>query len=202
MTSQLHTFLKHIRSDVYPEPISDMHNKVTRDTINHLSFMFNIKGGSKVLDVGCGYGYAMERFKDKHMDVVGVTIDHPPITSSPLCIMDQSFLGFKNEAFDLVWCRHCIEHSIFPYFTLHEFFRVLKNDGFLYIEVPAPDTSCKHQMNPNHYSVLGKSMWMSLIHRCGFNFLECTTIKLQTGVGPDEYYTFFVSKDRGRDDDQ
>lgn len=197
MTSQLHTFLHRLRQDVYPEPISDIHNYITNDTISHLSFKYNIKGGVKVLDVGCGYGYAMDRFKDKNMDVVGITLDHPPATSSPLCIMDQSFLGFKPDIFDLVWCRHCLEHSIMPYFTLHEFYRVLKKDGFLYIEVPAPDTSCMHQTNPNHYSVLGKSMWYQLIYRCGFTPIECTTLSLQTGAGPDEYYTFFVQKNTG-----
>ena len=81
--------------------------------------------------------------------------------------MDQSFLEFADNYFDFVWCRHCLEHSIFPYFTLQEISRVIKPEGYLYIEVPVPDTSCQNQTNKNNYSVLGKSMWLDLIKRSG-----------------------------------
>ena len=79
--------------------------------------------------------------------------------------MDQSFLEFADNYFDFVWCRHCLEHSIFPYFTLQEISRVIKPEGYLYIEVPVPDTSCQNQTNKNNYSVLGKSMCLDLIKR-------------------------------------
>ena len=45
--------------------------------------------------------------------------------------MDQSFLDFADDYFDFVWCRHCLEHSIFPYFTLQEIYRVIKNLYYL-----------------------------------------------------------------------
>ena len=108
--------------------------------------------------------------------------------------MDQSFLDFKDGDFDFIWCRHCLEHSIFPYFTLAELFRVLKAGGCLYVEVPAPDTSCNHQTNQNHYSVLGKSMWSELIQRVGFRLLKVMEINFETSMGPDTYYTFIQQK--------
>ncbi len=108
--------------------------------------------------------------------------------------MDQSFLDFNDEEFDLVWCRHCLEHSIFPYFTLGELFRVLKHKGYLYIEVPAPDTSCNHQANKNHYSTLGKSMWSELIRRTGFNILATFDFKFNVTIGPDIYWAFIQQK--------
>ena len=108
--------------------------------------------------------------------------------------MDQSFLEFNDETFDLIWCRHCLEHSIVPYFTLSGFFRALKPTGFLYIEVPAPDTSSKHQTNRNHYSILGKSMWVELIKRTGFKLLEVIDIDLEVPSGPDTYWAFIQQK--------
>lgn len=108
--------------------------------------------------------------------------------------MDQSFLDFNEEEFDLIWCRHCLEHSIFPYFTLIEFFRVLKHNGYLYIEVPAPDTSANHQTNQNHYSVLGKSMWIELIKRVGFKILDINDISFEVATGPDTYWAFTQQK--------
>jgi predicted SAM-dependent methyltransferase len=108
--------------------------------------------------------------------------------------MDQSFLDFHDEEFDLIWCRHCLEHSIFPYLTLIEFFRVLKRKGYLYIEVPAPDTSCKHQTNQNHYSVLNKSMWEELIKRTGFDMLVVNNIEFEVVAGTDIYWAFIQQK--------
>jgi len=108
--------------------------------------------------------------------------------------MDQSFLNFPDQAFEFIWCRHCLEHSIFPYFTLCEFFRLLKTKGYLYIEVPAPDTSCHHERNQNHYSVLGKSMWIELIKRSGFNVLDTIDLSFEVPAGPDIYWAFIQQK--------
>jgi len=111
--------------------------------------------------------------------------------------MDQSFLEFAENYFDFVWCRHCLEHSIFPYFTLLEIARVIKPEGYLYIEyieVPAPDTSCKHQTNKNHYSVLGKSMWLDLIKRSGLEILQILDIQFNVPAGPDIYWAMIQKK--------
>jgi len=108
--------------------------------------------------------------------------------------MDLSFLDFADGAFDMVWCRHALEHSVFPFFTLSEMHRVLKPGGLLYVEVPAPDTACGHQRNPNHYSVLGKSMWLELIRRVGFGPTTGLDIGFTTGMGPDTYWAFIQQK--------
>jgi len=60
--------------------------------------------------------------------------------------------------------------------------------------VPAPDTSCQHQTNQNHYSVLGKSMWLDLIRRAGFDTLASLDIGLTTQAGPDTYWAFIQRK--------
>jgi SAM-dependent methyltransferase len=106
--------------------------------------------------------------------------------------MDQSFLEFEDNSFDVVWRRHALEHSVFPYFTLSGFRRVLNPAGILYIEVPAPDTSCHHEKNLNHYSVLGKSMWLSLFERAGFVLEEELDVNFTVPAGPDLYWCFFL----------
>ena len=100
---------------------------------------------------------------------------------------------FADESFDLIWCRHCLEHSIFPYFTLAQFHRVLKPAGLLYIEVPASDTRA-HQTNANHYCLFGKSMWSELLRRSGFNVLEITDISFTVTAGSDVYWAFVSRK--------
>jgi hypothetical protein len=71
---------------------------------------------------------------------------------------------------------------------------VLKPGGLLYLEVPAPDTGCNHQRNPNHYSVLGKSMWLELIRRAGFGESHVTDMNFTTGAGPDTYWGFIQTR--------
>ncbi len=106
---------------------------------------YTLPENSRVLDVGCGQGVALELFKKERFSAVGITINSEDVSvcrqkGYEVYEMDQSFLEFNNEEFDFIWCRHCLQHSIFPYFTLTELFRVLKRKGYLYIEVPAPDT--------------------------------------------------------------
>jgi SAM-dependent methyltransferase len=154
-----------------------------------------------VLDVGCGSGIALELFRDYGLDAVGVTLadrDLATVRERGLVAraMDQSFLDFADRTFDLVWARHVVEHSIFPYFTLSEMNRVLKPDGILYLEVPGAETAAHHEQNPNHYSVFGRSMWEQLVMRSGFSLKESMTINFELkSLGPDAYWAFFCAKD-------
>lgn len=196
---RLELFLKKIRSDVYPEPTTGTHTEITEKAIRFLCDKYPLPTNSKILDVGCGQGVAMEIFSMMGFNPVGITLSVEDITK---CVqnghkvyeMDQSFLDFEDQEFDCVWCRHCLEHSIFPAFTLLELFRVLKTHGYLYVEVPCPDTSCKHQTNKNHYSVLGKSMWIELIKRTGFQILDILDINHTVPAGPDVYWAFIQQK--------
>ena len=167
--------------------------------LDRLLTTYQIPHGSKILDVGCGQGVALELFLNKGYHPIGIALNDEDITvckqkGYQVYKMDQSFLEFPDKEFDVVWCRHCLEHSIFPYYTLFEFYRVVKQVGFLYVEVPAPDTSCQHQTNQNHYSVLGKSMWAELIKRTGFTLLETLDISFDVPAGPDTYWAFFMQK--------
>ena len=192
-------FMERIKEDTYPEPLLEQHVSITERMIGFLLNKYPLLKNSKILDVGCGQGVAMEHFKVRGFSPVGITLNEEDLLvcrqkGHKVYEMDQSFLDFNEEEFDLVWCRHCLEHSIFPYFTLCELFRVLKHKGFLYIEVPAPDTSCKHETNKNHYSVLGKSMWIELIKRAGFNILDTQYVSFDANSGPDTYWMFIQQK--------
>ena len=196
---KLENFLSKIQGDTYPEPLSEPHISITRKMLNGLLDKYHFPPGSKILDVGCGQGVALELFLSKGYHPIGIALNDEDIAvckqkGFQASKMDQSFLEFPDKEFDLVWCRHCLEHSIFPYFTLCELYRVVKQKGFLYVEVPAPDTSCRHQTNQNHYSVLGKSMWAELIKRTGFTLLETLDISFEVPAGPDTYWAFFQQK--------
>jgi ubiquinone/menaquinone biosynthesis C-methylase UbiE len=195
---RLEAFLEKLRGDIYPEAPTQGHDIITREMFKRLMEARPLAQGAEVLDVGCGQGVGLEVFRAAGLKGLGVTLG----TDAEVCRakgldvveMDLSFLDFDDGRFDMVWCRHALEHSIFPFFTLSEMHRVLKPGGILYVEVPAPDTSCAHQTNPNHYSVLGKSMWIELIRRTGFLDISATDINFPTGAGPDTYWAFVQTK--------
>ncbi|MCE1226833.1 MAG: class I SAM-dependent methyltransferase [Geobacteraceae bacterium] len=197
--TKLERFLDKLASDVYPELPSIIHTEITNEALKKLEDFFPLTVGKKVLDVGCGQGPALEFFHNHHADYLGVTLGDDDIAACrakgyKVEKMDQSFLAIPDNSQDLLWARHVIEHSIFPLFTLHEFYRVLRPGGMLYVEVPAPETACHHECNPNHYSVLTKGSWHSLIERSGFRILCIADYAFVVPAGPDTYWGFYCKK--------
>ena len=196
---KIEQFLERIKNDTYPEPPTRLHSQITQQMFDVCLKQISLPTAAKILDIGCGQGVALEIFKKHGFAPIGITLNKEDVAicqqkGYQVYQMDQSFLEFTDNHFDFVWCRHCLEHSIFPYFTLQEISRVIKPEGYLYIEVPAPDTNCKHQTNKNYYSVLGKSMWLDLIKRSGFEILQVLDIKFNVPAGPDIYWAMIQKK--------
>ena len=110
----------------------------------------------------------------------------------------MSDIWIKDATVDLIWCRHCLEHSVYPLFTLYEFHRLLRNGGQVYVEVPAPDCDRKHEFNPNHYSVMGAQMWGALFQKAGFTITQANEQNLElfdNGVkATEKNYMFVIQK--------
>ena len=163
------------------------------------SIKSRIKAGDKVLDVGCGHGYAMKEFSKLGVEPIGITLDPNDIEKGQrdgrdVRFMDMSFLEFPDKTFDIVWARQCVEHSLIPFLTLTEFNRVLKPGGLIYMEVPSPNTTNNHELDPNHYSVFGEKMWFILLRRAMFEAVDLYMIDFESLVGPDTYFRFIGKK--------
>lgn len=197
--SGLNSFLDRIAKDVYPEAPSYLHSDITLVALKKLEELFPLRPGMKVLDVGCGQGPSLEYFHTRNLDYLGITLSDEDIAACRakgfrVEKMDQSFLMLPDNSQDLIWARHVIEHSIFPLFTLDGFRRVLRPGGMLYLEAPAPETSCHHERNHNHYSVLPKGCWRSLLERSGFSMRGDADYSFEVTAGPDLYWGFYCLK--------
>ncbi len=191
-------FLGEVALQTYPEVESIVHTNITREQLQRVTQRFDLSPDARILDVGCGQGPALDALREMGFSATGITINEDDLSvcrdkGHDVRNMDQSFLDFPSASFDLVWARHCVEHSIMPFFTLSGFSRVLKPRGHLYLEVPAPGTACKHEENLNHYSVLTRNGWRSLLLRSGFSVEAENTVGLTTPAGPDEYFIFLCS---------
>ncbi len=198
--ARLVSFVDKIENETYPEAPSFIHSEITGKVLDIFLPQYQINQNARILDIGCGQGPALDIFRDKgYLSAIGIALNDEDVRicrqkGYDVRKMDQSFLEFPEASFDLVWARHVIEHSIFPYFTLTEFARVMATGGMLYLEVPAPETSCHHETNLNHYSVLGRGAWVSLLGRCGFKVCDEAKYSFTTGMGPDEYWGFVCLK--------
>jgi SAM-dependent methyltransferase len=174
-------FLKRIHGEVYSEPDSEMHQTlIDRMLPEFAKFIPNLE--TRLLDVGCGQGYACLKFLALgYRRVTAITLSDTDAAVARQrgidCYrMDMSFPGFEEKTFDALWVRHALEHSPFPYLTVLEFNRILSPAGFVYIEMPSPDSPRELEKWPNHYSILGVRMWEALFDRSGFRTIAHTTL--------------------------
>ena len=177
---KLRFYYEYILGQVYDEGESPFHKQVTEDVVKKFIDPLDIPLDAYILDLGCGPGFFLDEMKTRgYTNSLGVTLSPDDYD---LCIAnghqarksDINFLEELDESVDLIFCRHAIEHSPFPYITLLEYNRVLKPHGKMYIEVPAPDSERIHENNKNHYSILGDAMWSSLLVRSGFDVNKFT----------------------------
>jgi len=176
---RLEKFLAISYDSIYHEPDTpNFHNKLIDQIYTEIVEPMNLAKSSAILDMGCGSGYFLSLLKKNGFtEAIGITMDDQDLEKCAndyqvkAVKSDFTFSEFDNASFDFVWCRQSIEHSVWPFFTLLEINRLLKLNGKTYIEVPAPDTTRENEANPNHYSVMGKKMWMELFKRAGFNIV-------------------------------
>ncbi len=95
----------------------------------------------RAVDVGCGTGYVTQHLAMRGIRTIGITYNEYEIEDCKrrgIEVMkeDMHFLPFKSESVDLVLSSHSLEHSISPLFALWEWRRVLRQEGYLLINVP------------------------------------------------------------------
>lgn len=172
---KLKFYYDHVLGTVYAEGESPFHKTITHDVIDRFIEPMKLAKDAKILDLGCGPGYFLDRMRELgYTNTEGLTLsveDHNSCVSHGHRVRhaDMNFLKDADESVDMLFCRHSLEHSPFPYITLLEYNRVLRPNGRLYIEVPQPDCEQQHETNKNHYSILGRTMWLSLLQRTGFD---------------------------------
>lgn len=185
-----------LATHIYDEGPSGFHQQLTQSVVTKYIDPLNLPKDARILDMGCGPGYFMDQLKERgYTNYLGVTLSENDIkmcegNGHPVEPYDLSFLpqnkGFIDESVDLIFCRHALEHSPYPLFTLAEYNRVLGHNMFLYIEVPAPNCERLHEYNLNHYSIMGERMLAALLQRTGFDILTFENLEFELVTGKNE----------------
>jgi SAM-dependent methyltransferase len=183
-------------SHVYDEGESGYHKQLTAEVVKKYIDPLNIPKNAHILDLGCGPGYFLDEMKEReYTNTTGITLSPGDISTCQakghrVKKYDLSFLpqtdGYHDESVDFIFLRHALEHSPFPVISLIEYNRVMKQNGMMYIELPAPDCDRKHEFNKNHYSILGSTMLSALLERTGFGINSFNTIEFDLVMGKDK----------------
>ena len=113
---RLEKFLNERFLDIYTEPIGEPHTSIIQMMIKKTLKDYRIKPNAKILDVGCGQGTALKEFRNAGFNPVGICFGEEAQVNKDngfeIIESDMSFLDIENTTYDLIWCRHVIEHSI------------------------------------------------------------------------------------------
>jgi len=117
---------------------------VSKDIVN----FFDLKKGSKILDVGCAKGFLIYDLKNLGMDVYGLDVSEYAKKNSVEGISDHITIGdakklpYKNDYFDLVLSINTI-HNLEKKEceeAIKELSRVVKNKKNVFIQVDSYET--------------------------------------------------------------
>jgi SAM-dependent methyltransferase len=207
---KLKFYYDHVLGQVYSEGHSPFHKDITKDVVSKFIDPLNIPKDANIIDLGSGPGYFLDLMKSRgYTNLTGTGLSDDDLAmcrnnGHQVRKSDMNFLDDRDESVDLLFCRHSLEHSPFPYITLLEYNRVLKNNGTLYVEVPEPNCDVAHEENRNHYSIMGRKMWLSLLQRTGFD-ISWTEYGFPVdfadtrGTVKEKYYVFVCTKKRSVD---
>lgn len=197
---------KRAYSTVYSEGEKTYHDNIIVELAEQFLPEMKIPKKGLILDIGCGSGTFLSAAKKKGWkNTIGVTLSKDDIAfceKKKFKTLESSMsdLDIEDNTADLIWCRHALEHSPYPLFTLYEFHRVLKESAHLWIEVPCPDNerAFMHEFNPNHYSIMGQRMWEGLFEKAGFNiqssYIYDVDVPLVTGTVNEKSYIFVLQR--------
>jgi 2-polyprenyl-3-methyl-5-hydroxy-6-metoxy-1,4-benzoquinol methylase len=132
-----------------------------------------------ILDIGCATGALIASLRDKGWRVTGVEISPSAIYAKNERKLDVRNIpleenNFPDNSFDVILASHLIEHLNEPKIFLEETYRILKNNGSLFITTP--DIS-------GFQSLLFGSRWRSAIFDHLYLFSRRTLSKMLKTVG-------------------
>jgi len=112
------------------------------DTLVNLFLGHLDLSGLKVLDAGCGIGYASRCLNDRGGNVVSLDIGHNLVTKTMNRCQAQGVVGsvltmpFRDGEFDVVLSTEVIEHTPAPLWAVAELCRILRPGGHLVLSTP------------------------------------------------------------------
>lgn len=149
------------------------------------------KDKGRILDIGCGRGFFLNRMKQSGWSAFGVELNKEMALYGKEKFGLDIFCGTLQEVrffdafFDVVNLRHVLEHLLSPYQTLTHIHRILKQDGIVVITVPNFD-GFQRKIFGRHYLAVASIFHISqftpyslrsLLKRTGYQIISIKTFQ-------------------------
>jgi predicted TPR repeat methyltransferase len=181
-----------MENEIIYQPSTDIDHKVIDAQLP--AFIKGATGEDEkkfILDIGCGDGYAMEKMIDLgYENVQGITLHKQEFDickgkELSVHLMNYNFSQMMDRFFHAIWARQSLQFSFQPFFTMLEFNRILRINGWIYIEVP--DIS----NNGVPLGTLHSETYARLFNAAGFEIVQSDSITLSSG-DLSETHNFFA----------
>jgi len=94
-----------------------------------------------LIDFGCGYGLHCRELAKSGREVSGIDLGflpeaHEDAKTGGYKLISGSWSDLDAESYDVGYSHHCLEHSRDPIGWLHDWARIIKRGGKLFLAVP------------------------------------------------------------------
>ena len=98
-------------------------------------FITSLPKEYKILDLGCGEGYLVEKYRKSGYNIIGLDLNY---SSDFVKKGDIRHTPFEKSEFDVILCLDVLEHLTFldQDSALKEIHRIMKNDGIALLALP------------------------------------------------------------------
>ncbi len=136
--------------------------------------------GGRALDLGCGSGAYLLLLRNIGWQVVGVDVGDTVArevkeANIPIFTRDLKDLQLETSSFHVITMWHALEHLHSPLETLQEMYRLLTDNGSLFIEVPNRASIVTRIFRSNWFA------WDLPRHLCHFSPLSLSTLLNRAG---------------------
>jgi len=139
------------------------------DTVTHDSMIALIPPtAKKILDVGAGSGYIVNKLKKAGRDIIGQDMSEESCKAYNLIYGDMHDLPWDDDIFDVVIAKGCLEHTLSPRMVVREIWRVLRPNGLLLADTPQSREDVSWT-NRAHFISLTPNQWNSMLKMNGFH---------------------------------
>lgn len=165
---KLYVHLSKLYKEIYHQPPDEGHDDWATYAIDELCPKVNT-----VLDVGCGVGFCEPIFRARGIAYSGCTLGEEDYQAAKMVRRtvikcDMSDIPVQDNAVDMIFARHVLEHSPMPIISLMEWKRISKE--YLFLIMPAPEYWTYRGLN--HYSVMNKDQLWNLFETVGWDVVK------------------------------
>lgn len=166
-------------NDEHTDDYSKGRIRLWHSQYKYLKSFFSVK--SKILEIGSGHGESLIEFDKLNYDVTGIEPDKKSVKHLKQILKKCKIIESNAEnlqldtKFDFIWMSHVFEHLSNPIIFLNKLKKNIKNNGYLFIEVPNVEKINDYRTftkTPHTYNYSAKSL-KNILEQSGYEIIRC-----------------------------